>query len=72
MICFPRLGDYGRLGNAMFQYSALLGIANKTKFEAMYAQIGGIENVIKEVRELVESRLHRKTKPNFTNLTRSN
>jgi hypothetical protein len=36
MICFPRLGDYGYLGNAMFQYSALLGIANKQGYEVYY------------------------------------
>jgi len=36
MICFPRIGDYGRLGNAMFQYSALLGIANKNKYNVYY------------------------------------
>ena len=36
MICFPRLGDYGYLGNAMFQYSALLGIADKTKLNPVY------------------------------------
>ena len=36
MLCFPRLGDYGYLGNAMFQYSALLGVANKTGFNPVY------------------------------------
>tara|TARA_R110000824_G_scaffold178694_2_gene358512 strand:+ start:36 stop:884 length:849 start_codon:yes stop_codon:yes gene_type:complete len=36
MICFPRLGDYGRLGNAMFQYSALLGIADKHGYTPVY------------------------------------
>ena len=36
MISFLRLGDYGRLGNAMFQYSALLGIANKHGLEPKY------------------------------------
>ena len=36
MLCFPRLGDYGYLGNAMFQYAALLGIANKTGFNPVY------------------------------------
>ncbi|MBC8442614.1 MAG: alpha-1,2-fucosyltransferase [Proteobacteria bacterium] len=36
MLCFPRLGDYGYLGNAMFQYSALLGIANKKGYEVCY------------------------------------
>ena len=36
MLCFPRLGDYGRLGNAMFQYAALLGIAKKHGYTPMY------------------------------------
>tara|TARA_R100001594_G_scaffold150641_1_gene213013 strand:+ start:3197 stop:4072 length:876 start_codon:yes stop_codon:yes gene_type:complete len=36
MLCFPRLGDYGRLGNAMFQYSALLGIADKHGYTPVY------------------------------------
>tara|TARA_Y100000034_G_scaffold8058_1_gene8803 strand:+ start:7667 stop:8479 length:813 start_codon:yes stop_codon:yes gene_type:complete len=36
MLCFPRLGDYGYLGNAMFQYAALLGIADKTGYAVMY------------------------------------
>ena len=36
MLCFPRLGDYGYLGNAMFQYSALQGIADKTGYSPVY------------------------------------
>ena len=36
MLCFPRLGDYGYLGNAMFQYSALLGIADKHGYTPVY------------------------------------
>ena len=36
MLCFPRLGDYGYLGNAMFQYAALLGVSNKTGFKPFY------------------------------------
>jgi len=32
MLCFPKLGDYGRLGNAMFQYATMLGVANKTGY----------------------------------------
>jgi len=36
MLCFPRLGDYGRLGNAMFQYAALLGIADKHGYVPKY------------------------------------
>tara|TARA_R100000697_G_scaffold35038_1_gene46647 strand:- start:90 stop:998 length:909 start_codon:yes stop_codon:yes gene_type:complete len=36
MLCFPRIGDYGYLGNAMFQYSALLGIADKHGYTPMY------------------------------------
>jgi len=36
MLSLPRLGDYGYLGNAMFQYSALLGIADKTKLNPVY------------------------------------
>jgi hypothetical protein len=31
-ITFNRLGCYGRLGNQMFQYAALLGIANKLNY----------------------------------------
>ena len=36
MLCFPRLGDYGYLGNAMFQYASLLGIADKNNYTAKY------------------------------------
>jgi len=36
MLSFPRLGDYGYLGNAMFQYSALLGIADKHGYNPVY------------------------------------
>tara|TARA_R100000995_G_C3471408_1_gene118517 strand:- start:132 stop:959 length:828 start_codon:yes stop_codon:yes gene_type:complete len=36
MLCFPRLGDYGYLGNAMFQYSALIGIAEKLGYNPVY------------------------------------
>ena len=36
MLCFPRLGDYGYLGNAMFQYAALLGVADKTGLSPVY------------------------------------
>lgn len=36
MICFPRLGSFGNLGNAMFQYAAVLGIADKTGYEPVY------------------------------------
>jgi len=36
MLCFPNIGDDGRLGNAMFQYAALLGIANKTGYVPWY------------------------------------
>ena len=34
MITFKRLGHYGRLGNQMFQYAALLGIADKVGVSA--------------------------------------
>lgn len=36
MLCFPKIGDYGYLGNAMFQYAALLGIADKHGFTCKY------------------------------------
>ena len=36
MLCFPKIGDYGYLGNAMFQYAALLGIADKQGFAPKY------------------------------------
>ena len=36
MLCFPKIGDYGYLGNAMFQYASLLGIANKHGVKAKY------------------------------------
>ncbi len=36
MLSFPRLGDYGYLGNAMFQYSALLGISDKHGYTPVY------------------------------------
>ena len=34
MITFKCLGRYGNIGNSLFQYSALLGVSNKTGFEA--------------------------------------
>ena len=36
MLSFPRVGDYGYLGNAMFQYSALLGISDKHGYTPVY------------------------------------
>ena len=36
MLCFPRIGDYGYLGNAMFQYAVLLGVADKKGYEICY------------------------------------
>ena len=35
MISFNNLGNYGHLGNQMFQYSSLLGIARKHSYEIM-------------------------------------
>lgn len=36
MITFSKLGHYGRLGNQMFQYAALVGIATKYGYEFGY------------------------------------
>lgn len=33
MITFSKLGKYGRIGNQMFQYAALIGISKKTGFD---------------------------------------
>ena len=33
MISFNQLGNFGRLGNQMFQYSSLLGIANYHSYQ---------------------------------------
>lgn len=37
MITYQKLGSYGRLGNQMFQYAAMLGISEKTGHEFGYA-----------------------------------
>lgn len=37
MITYQKLGSYGRLGNQMFQYAAILGISEKTGYEFGYA-----------------------------------
>lgn len=37
MITYQKLGSYGRLGNQMFQYAAILGISEKTGFDFGYA-----------------------------------
>lgn len=33
MITFSKIGKYGRIGNQMFQYAALIGISNKIGFD---------------------------------------
>lgn len=51
MIGFNRIGNYGRLGNQMFQYAALKGIAEKHKYEFIVppkSLFGTIDQCVKE------------------------
>ena len=40
MITFSRLGNYGRLGNQMFQYASIIGIAMKNNFDYCFPLTG--------------------------------
>ena len=40
MITFSRLGNYGRLGNQMFQYASIIGIAKKNNFDYCFPLTG--------------------------------
>ncbi len=42
-LCYNLLGNFGRLGNVMFQYAATLGIARKTNMNPI-AAISNVEN----------------------------
>ena len=46
MLAFNNIGSLGRLGNQMFEYAALRGIATKHGYEFMIPppERGGIEN----------------------------
>ena len=46
MLAFNNIGSLGRLGNQMFEYAALRGIASKHRYEFMIPppERGGIEN----------------------------
>lgn len=44
MITYQNLGKYGRLGNQMFQYAALLGISNKTGYQFGFSPGRLLEN----------------------------
>ena len=57
MIGFNALGLFGRLGNQMFQYASLKGIARNRKYEYCFPPLGGaaewnnVEQYYQEIRE---------------------
>jgi hypothetical protein len=78
MITFSRLGKYGRLGNQMFQYASIIGIAKKAGYDYCFpldrTRLGEIFNVTAKNllyrlpnTRLINYNLH-KFEPNFFNL----